>query len=150
VLWNLSPPSQTSIAATDDSTTAITSPRFFAPVVLFTFLSLSRIGHIAIQLMVQELGQVEIPASQRSSFAGSEQSFHSMGELCHWAMTIVWSHPSEFCWLALGSLVVVGVSMVVYGVWARRPVEGKEQEYRGIALVSIAEEDEEDVMFVNH
>jgi iron-regulated transporter 1 len=113
--------------------------------ILFTFLSLSRVGHIAIQLMVQELGQVEIPVSQRSTFAGTEQSFHSMGELCHWAATVVWSRPSQFGWLALGSLGFVGVSTIVYVWWAEKPVNGpREQEYEGIALGGLGDEDDED------
>lgn len=94
--------------------------------------------------MVQELGQVEIPVSQRSTFAGTEQSFHSMGELCHWAATVVWSQPRQFYSLALGSLLFVGLSTCIYAVWARLPVYSvKEQEYRGIALTGLSDDEEE-------
>ncbi len=101
--------------------------------------------------MVQELGQVEIPVSQRSTFAGTEQSFHSLCELTHWAATVMWSQPEQFRWLALGSLFVAGVSMSIYYTWAKRSVgrvrvsEGG-GSYEGIAMVSIGEEEEDRVV----
>ena len=72
-------------------------------------------------LMVQELGQVEIPVSQRSTYAGTEQSFRSLGELAHWTATMVWSHPDQFKWMALGSFLLVGASLVIFGIWSRKP-----------------------------
>jgi solute carrier family 40 (iron-regulated transporter), member 1 len=68
--------------------------------------------------MVQELEQVEIPSSQRSTFAGTEQSFSSFFELCHWAATVVWSQPESFQWLALGSVIVLGVGTAIFGLWS--------------------------------
>ncbi len=70
-------------------------------------------------LMIQELEQVEIPYSQRSTFAGTEQSFRSFFELCHWGATVVWSSPDEFKFLALGSLVVLGVGAGIFSLWCR-------------------------------
>jgi iron-regulated transporter 1 len=100
-----------------------------------------------IELMVQELGQVEIPESQRSTFAGTEQSFHSLFALCHWAATVVWSHPGQFRWLALGSLLVVGAGVVIFGSWMRkerRSTGRRRGEYEGIAMDGIRGEGEED------
>jgi iron-regulated transporter 1 len=71
------------------------------------------------ELMIQELEQVEIPSSQRSAFAGTEQSFRSFFELCHWGATVTWSSPDEFGFLALGSLVFLGVGAGIFGLWCR-------------------------------
>jgi iron-regulated transporter 1 len=88
-----------------------------------------------IGLMVQELGQVEIPSSQRSTFAGTEQSFRSLCELCHWAATVVWSQPEQFRWLALGSLLVVGTSVVLFGSWSRlTPDRNLKENYEVVAM----------------
>jgi iron-regulated transporter 1 len=87
-------------------------------------------------LMVQELEQVEIPSSQRSTFAGTEQSFRSFFELCHWGATIIWSQPEDFRWLALGSLIVLGVGTSIFAAWTRK--EGRsEAGYEEIALDDI-------------
>ena len=83
--------------------------------------------------MVQELEQVEIPSSQRSTFAGTEQSFRSFFELCHWGATVVWSQPEGFRWLALGSLIVLWVGTLIFATWMRK--EGRcEARYEEIAL----------------
>ncbi len=87
--------------------------------------------------MVQELGQVEIPASQRSTFAGTEQSFKSFAELCHWGATMILSRPDQFRWLAVGSVVVTGMGTALFGLWARRPVimaVDKGNMYESVAL----------------
>jgi iron-regulated transporter 1 len=100
-----------------------------------------------IELMVQELGQVEIPESQRSTFAGTEQSFHSLFALCHWAATVVWSHPGQFRWLAVGSLLVVGAGVVIFGSWVGKEKSSggrRRGEYEGIAMDGIRGEREED------
>ena len=73
-------------------------------------------------LMVQELEQVEIPPSQRSTFAGTEQSFRSFFELCHWGATMVWSRPQDFRWLALGNLIVLSIGTAIYALWQRKEV----------------------------
>jgi iron-regulated transporter 1 len=89
-------------------------------------------------LMVQELEQVEIPPSQRSTFAGTEQSFRSFFELCHWGATIVWSRPQEFRWLALGNLIVLSIGTAIYALWQRKEVmsEGR-VGYEEIALEDV-------------
>ena len=94
-------------------------------------------------LMVQELEQVEIPVSQRSTFAGTEQSFRSFCELCHWAATVVWSRPEDFRWLALGSLLVTGISAGTYIAWMRRPrLRMAEEGYEGIAMEDVHRDNE--------
>lgn len=93
--------------------------------------------------MVQELGQVEIPASQRSTFAGTEQSFKSLFELCHWAVTVLWSHPDQFRFLALGSVLATGVGLCIFLLWSRRPIRKENGGYESIAMVEVPHEDED-------
>jgi iron-regulated transporter 1 len=96
--------------------------------------------------MVQELGQVEIPASQRSTFAGVEQSFKSLGELSHWVATVVWSQPEDFRWLALGSLLVTGFSAGIFGAWVHKGTGipgGHRGDYQGIPLANIDDDESE-------
>lgn len=96
--------------------------------------------------MVQELGQVEIPSSQRSTFAGTEQSFFSLFALCHWAATVGWSRPDQFRYLALGSLLVCGVGVAIFAWWEKRPAKRDGGGYESIAMVEVVpdEEDHED------
>ena len=84
--------------------------------------------------MIQELEQVEIPSSQRSTFAGTEQSFRSFFELSHWGATVIWSRPEEFKWLALGSLAVVGIGLGVFAVWSKKETRNDGLRYEEIAL----------------
>jgi solute carrier family 40 (iron-regulated transporter), member 1 len=97
-----------------------------------------------IHLMVQELGQVEIPASQRSTFAGTEQSFNSLFGLCHWAATVVLNRPEQFRLLALGSFAVSGVGVGVFAWWSRRPVRREGTGYESIAMVDVPREEEDE------
>jgi len=85
--------------------------------------------------MVQELEQVEIPSSQRSTFAGTEQSLSSFFELCHWAATVIWSQPEDFRWLALGSVIVLGIGTTIFGIWSgKMRMETFEARYEEIAM----------------
>ena len=146
LLWNLSPKSFDQAtpapprAATTYNTSKTASLPLLIPITLFAFLSLSRVGHFMLHLMVQELGQVEIPASQRSTFAGTEQSFNSLFQLCHWAATVGWNHPHQFRYLALGSLLVSGVGTGVFAWWKRKPVK-REEGYESIAMGAVSRED---------
>lgn len=97
-----------------------------------------------IHLMVQELGQVEIPASQRSTFAGTEQSFNSLFALCHWAATVGWSRPDQFRYLALGSFLVCGVGVGVFAWWQRKPARREGAGYESIAMGDVYRGDEND------
>ncbi|CZR58376.1 uncharacterized protein PAC_08268 [Phialocephala subalpina] len=139
VLWSLSSAISPEVLSRETNTST-SSPQFLIPFILFAFLSLSRVGHYMNSLMVQELGQVEIPASQRSTFAGTEQSFKSLCELCHWAATVVWDHPSQFKWLALGSLIVTGSSAVLFGTWARKSGKGQDSGYESVPLNDLEED----------
>ncbi|KAE8442332.1 hypothetical protein EG329_003465 [Mollisiaceae sp. DMI_Dod_QoI] len=132
VLWSLSSAIPQEILSRQADSSSTASPHILVPIILFTFLSMSRIGHYMNHLMVQELGQVEILVSQRSTFAGTEQSFRSLCELCHWAATIVWDHPSQFKWLALGSLLVVGLSLALFATWAGK--SSRSGGYDSVAL----------------
>ena len=141
VLWNLSPKLPTAITSRDfspyvesDPANPSPHPKLIFPLILFTFLSLSRVGHFVFGLMVQEIEQVEIPTSQRSTFAGTAQSFHSMFVLGHWAATVVWSKPEQFKWLALGSLGSLTAGMVVFAAWMRRPRRVVEVGYEEVPL----------------
>jgi iron-regulated transporter 1 len=131
VLWNLSP----EVAAPSRDDDAPLPPHLLVSIILFSFLSLTRVGHWIYYLMVQEIEQVEIPSSQRSTFAGTEQSFKSLFELCHWGATIVWSRPEDFRWLALGNLIVLGAGAAMFAVWQRKEgsTEGRVR-YEEIAL----------------
>lgn len=153
LLWNLSPkssnqagtaPAPRGVTTYDTSKTASLAP--IIPITLFAFLSFSRIGHFMLHLMVQELGQVEIPASQRSTFAGTEQSFNSLFALCHWAATVGWNRPDQFRYLALGSGLICGVGVGVFAWWERKPITKEGMGYESIAMGDVSREgdDEED------
>jgi iron-regulated transporter 1 len=96
-----------------------TSPTFLS-LVLFTFLSLSRLGIWVFDLTTQQLTQTFVSTEQRSSFAGVENSFISFFELCHYIGVISLSKPSQFKWLATASWVAEGVSTAMYAGWVRR------------------------------
>ena len=87
--------------------------------------------------MVQEIAQVEIPSAQRSTFAGTEQSFRSFFELCHWAATMIWMAPRDFRFLALGSLVALTSSAMIFVFWARRPIYSVNVGYEEVPLDEI-------------
>lgn len=143
VLWTLSQKPAAEIR--DIREAAITSSSYVIPsLVLFTFLSISRIGHWMFDLMIQEIEQVEIPASQRSTFAGTEQSFRSFFELSHWGATVVWSRPEGFRWLALGSWAVLGIGATTFGAWSYTSNSRKEigdVRYEGLPMADIEREE---------
>jgi solute carrier family 40 (iron-regulated transporter), member 1 len=84
--------------------------------------------------MVQEIAQVEIPSSQRSTFAGTEQSFRSMFELFHWGATMVWSRPEDFRFLALGSLLALGSCATIFAAWMKGPRASVKGGYEEVPL----------------
>ncbi|RDW78280.1 hypothetical protein BP5796_06132 [Coleophoma crateriformis] len=113
VLWSMS--SKTSNPASQGP------PPFMVSMILFSFLSLTRIGHWSFELMIQELEQTEIPSSLRSTFAGTEQSFRELAALIHWGGTVIWNRPEDFGFLALGSIICLAGGTVIYVMWARYP-----------------------------
>jgi iron-regulated transporter 1 len=98
--------------------TASSSPLIIS-IILFTTLSLSRLGLWIFDLTTQQLTQTLVPPSHVASFAGVENSFVSLFELLQHVATLVLSRPEEFRYIALGSWVAVGVSSVVYAGWVR-------------------------------
>lgn len=96
------------------------TPKYFVYFALFTFLSLSRLGLWVFDLTTQQLTQTMVPAASRSSFAGVENSITNIFELGQWVVAIILSEPEQFKWLALGSLLCVWLSMVIYAGWVRR------------------------------
>jgi len=137
VLWPLSPKHTAPTAPARDVPqikTPTLSPHILTSVALFSLLSLTRIGHWMFDLMIQELEQVEIPPSQRSTFAGTEQSFRAFFQLSHWGATVIWNRPEDFKWLALGSLVVLGIGVSVFAVWSKKEMMNGKVRYEEIAL----------------
>lgn len=88
--------------------------------ILFFFLSLSRLGMWAYHLTTTELTQTLVPAPQLAAFGGAQESFQSCFKLAHWLATAVWGDPRHFRWLALGSLGAVGTATSAYSVWTIR------------------------------
>ncbi|KAF7884246.1 uncharacterized protein EAF02_004582 [Botrytis sinoallii] len=113
ILWILS-------TSTSIPNTPLLSPNTpLLALFLFTSLSLSRLGLWIFDLTTQQLSQTLIAPTQRSSFAGCEYSLVALFELGNYVMAIIWSRQDQFGWVALVSLVAVGVSTVVYAGWVR-------------------------------
>ena len=132
-LWQLSPtPTPTPTASALSTPTqpsslppephhllALPSSSSLIVTILFTFLSLTRLGLWTFDLTTTELTQTRVPASTRSSFAGTEMALVSGFELAQWVAAAVWARPEDFRWLAVGSLGAVGVAAGVYAGWVR-------------------------------
>ncbi|MCJ1399804.1 hypothetical protein MMC11_003007 [Xylographa trunciseda] len=102
---------------------ALASPftsRPLAAIVMFAFLSLSRLGLWVFDLTTQEITQTEVQHDRRSSFAGTEMAFVSLFELSQWVLAAIVSRPEQFHWLALGSFTAVLCSTCMYAWWVRR------------------------------
>lgn len=108
-------------------------------VLLFSVLSLSGFGNLIFELVVQEIQQIEVPPSQRSTFSGTEQSSESFALLCHWDATTVWSQPEDFRWLAIGSLTFLGTGAGTYAVGLKKfgPTYD-EVQYDGMAMDNVS------------
>ncbi|MCJ1234397.1 hypothetical protein MMC14_002358 [Varicellaria rhodocarpa] len=88
-------------------------------ILLITFLSISFLGRWTYDLSVTQLTQTLIPASHRSSFGGTEMAIVSGVSLGHWVAAAVWHAQTDFKWLALGSLVAVGLGAGAYARWVK-------------------------------
>ncbi|KAI1776682.1 Ferroporti-1 [Hypoxylon cercidicola] len=97
-----------------------TSPNVGWSVVLFSFLACSRLGVWVFDLTTQQLTQTLVPAHQRSSFAGTENSVVNIFELLGAGAAIAFPRTEQYKWLALASLVSVVVSWIMYAGWVRR------------------------------
>jgi solute carrier family 40 (iron-regulated transporter), member 1 len=120
-----------SLSSTTDSA-QVTRPSTLIMVTLLLTIPVSRFGRWANNLATRQLTQTLVPALQRSSFAGAETGFVSLFGLGHWVVTAAWNQRLQFHWLALSSVVSVGLSAAAYAVWLRREVrEGSRRERRG-------------------
>ncbi|THV45500.1 hypothetical protein BGAL_0481g00010 [Botrytis galanthina] len=120
ILWILS--TSTSIPSTPILSRIISPLSPSSPLLalfLFASLSLSRLGLWIFDLTTQQLSQTLIAPTQRSSFAGCEYSLVALFELGNYVMAIIWSRQDQFGWVALISLMAVGVSTVAYAGWVR-------------------------------
>ncbi|KAI0594018.1 Ferroportin1-domain-containing protein [Biscogniauxia sp. FL1348] len=88
-------------------------------VVLFSFLAFSRLGVWVFDLTTQQLTQTLVAPTQRSSFAGVENSVVNVFELMGAGAAIAFPQTEQYRWLALASLVSVVVSWLMYAVWVR-------------------------------
>ncbi|KAI1492343.1 Ferroporti-1 [Biscogniauxia mediterranea] len=87
--------------------------------VLFSFLAFSRLGVWVFDLTTQQLTQTLVAPTQRSSFAGVENSVVNVFELMGAGAAIAFPRTEQYRWLALASLVSVVVSWFMYAVWVR-------------------------------
>lgn len=86
---------------------------------LFGFLASSRLGVWIFDLTTQQLTQTLVASHHRASFAGVENSVVNVFELAGAASAIVFPQIGQYKWLALASLVTVGISWTMYAVWVR-------------------------------
>ncbi|KAI3332694.1 Ferroportin1-domain-containing protein [Ustulina deusta] len=88
-------------------------------VILFSFLSFSRLGVWVFDLTTQQLTQTSVYSTQRSSFAGVENSVINVFEVLGAAAAIAFPRVEQYRWLALASLVSVVASWCLYAWWVR-------------------------------
>ncbi|KAI5919247.1 Ferroportin1-domain-containing protein [Camillea tinctor] len=89
-------------------------------ILLFSFLAFSRLGVWVFDLTTQQLTQTLVAPTQRSSFAGVENSVVNVFELLGAGTAIAFPRTEQYRWLALASLVSVVVSWLMYAVWVHR------------------------------
>lgn len=80
---------------------------------------LSRIGLWSFDLTAQLLVQNSVDASQRGSFSATESSLQNFFELCTFAVTIIWSNPTDFRYPVTLSLVAVYTAAACYARFVR-------------------------------
>ncbi|KAI0159522.1 Ferroporti-1 [Xylariaceae sp. FL1272] len=88
-------------------------------VILFSFLAFSRLGVWIFDLTTQQLTQMLVPKTERSSFAGVETSIVNIFEVLGAGAAITFPNVSQYRWLALASLVSVVISWFMYSLWVR-------------------------------
>ncbi|KAI0429390.1 Ferroportin1-domain-containing protein [Xylaria sp. FL1042] len=87
--------------------------------ILFSFLAFSRLGVWIFDLTTQQLTQTLVQRTQRSSFAGIENSVVNVFEVLGAAASIAFPHVEQYRWLALASLGSVMLSWCLYASWVR-------------------------------
>lgn len=112
------PPASSTSSKNDTTTT----PLFTVSnsILLFTFLSLSRLGVWVCDLATQQLTTTLVPVRHRSSFAGVESSITNVFELAGALASIAFPEPREYPWLASASLGACVLSWALYAGWVRR------------------------------
>ncbi|KAI0490167.1 Ferroportin1-domain-containing protein [Xylaria cf. heliscus] len=88
-------------------------------VILFSFLAFSRLGVWIYDLTTQQLTQTLVYKTQRSSFAGVENSVVNVFEVLGAGAAIAFPQVEQYRWLALASLVSVAISWLMYAGWVR-------------------------------
>ena len=111
------PSSETGADTLDLILRSLPGPSLLTATILFTFLSISRLGLWTFDLCVQELDQILVPAGQQAAFAGTETAFSSLFELGQWLVVAVLSSPGQFIWVAIMSLAAVAFSAILYAGW---------------------------------
>ncbi|KAI1352279.1 Ferroportin1-domain-containing protein [Xylaria sp. FL0043] len=87
--------------------------------ILFSFLAFSRLGVWIFDLTTQQLTQTLVQRTQRSSFAGVENSVVNVFEVLGAAASIAFPRVEQYRWLALASLASVVLSWCLYAAWVR-------------------------------
>ncbi|KAI1360012.1 Ferroporti-1 [Xylaria arbuscula] len=87
--------------------------------VLFSFLAFSRLGVWIFDLTTQQLTQTLVHKTQRSSFAGVENSVVNVFEVLGAGAAIAFPRVEQYRWLALASLASVLLSWCLYAWWVR-------------------------------
>ncbi|KAI1326278.1 Ferroportin1-domain-containing protein [Xylariaceae sp. FL0255] len=87
--------------------------------ILFSFLAVSRLGVWIFDLTTQQLSQTLVAPSERSTFAGVENSVVNVFEVLGAGAAVIFPHPEQFRWLALASLIGVTISWAMYCFWVR-------------------------------
>ncbi|KAI0098750.1 Ferroportin1-domain-containing protein [Nemania sp. FL0031] len=88
-------------------------------VMLFSFLAFSRLGVWVYDLTTQQLTQTLVHRTQRSSFAGVENSVVNVFEVLGAGAAIAFPQVEQYRWLALASLISVMASWCMYAFWVR-------------------------------
>ncbi|KAI0206228.1 Ferroportin1-domain-containing protein [Astrocystis sublimbata] len=88
-------------------------------VILFSFLAFSRLGVWIYDLTTQQLTQTLVHKTQRSSFAGVENSVINIFEVIGAGAAIAFPRVEQYRWLALASLTSVVIGWCMYAWWVR-------------------------------
>ncbi|KAI1740693.1 Ferroportin1-domain-containing protein [Xylaria scruposa] len=88
-------------------------------VILFSFLAFSRLGVWIYDLTTQQLTQTLVHKTQRSSFAGVENSVVNVFEVLGAGAAIAFPQVEQYRWLALASLAFILISWCMYAWWVR-------------------------------
>ncbi|EMR70684.1 putative solute carrier family 40 (iron-regulated transporter) protein [Eutypa lata UCREL1] len=81
---------------------------------LFAFLAFSRFGVWIFDLTTQQLTQTLVPAHERSTFAGVENSVVSVFELLGAGAAVALPRTAQFAYLALASFAAVAGAWAIY------------------------------------